>query len=138
MFSPKNQTHKRLDCIKKMDRFSTKYTEHKTVTNKLVRWEDSKATRIVRISVTDGNATDSSGDENEEPKIQHPRIKKHINEIRMTNCSDRAAEVAKKSSGQQVVKKKLKGSVLLSRREKVSWCETKAMGEVGSRDQRPL
>ncbi|KAJ6872954.1 pathogenesis-related genes transcriptional activator PTI6 [Populus alba x Populus x berolinensis] len=105
MFSPKNQTHKRLDCIKKMDRFSTKYTEHKTVTNKLVRWEDSKATRIVRISVTDGNATDSSGDENEEPKIQHPRIKKHINEIRMTNCSDRAAEVAKKSSGQQVVKK---------------------------------
>ncbi|KAH8488778.1 hypothetical protein Peur_059591 [Populus x canadensis] len=105
MFSPKNQTHRRLDCIKKMDRFSTKYTEHKTVINKLVRWEDSKATRIVRISVTDGNATDSSGDENEEPKIQHPRIKKHINEIRMTNCSDRAAEVAKKSSGQQVVKK---------------------------------
>ncbi|KAB5527171.1 hypothetical protein DKX38_021018 [Salix brachista] len=88
-----------------MDPFSTKYTEHKTVTNKLVRWEDSKATRIVRISVTDGNATDSSGDENEEPKIQHPRIKKHINEIRMKNCSDRAARDAAKSSRQQVVKK---------------------------------
>uniref|UniRef100_A0A6N2NDC8 AP2/ERF domain-containing protein n=1 Tax=Salix viminalis TaxID=40686 RepID=A0A6N2NDC8_SALVM len=51
-----------------MNRFSTKYTEHKTVTNKLVKWEDSKATRIVRISVTDDNATDSSGDENEESK----------------------------------------------------------------------
>ncbi|KAJ6320256.1 hypothetical protein OIU78_015611 [Salix suchowensis] len=121
-----------------MDPFSTKYTEHKTVTNKLVRWEDSKATRIVRISVTDGNATDSSGDENEEPKIQHPRIKKHINEIRMKNCSDRAARDAAKSSRQQVVKKNLKGSVLLSRREKVSWREAKAMGEMGSRDQRPL
>ncbi|CAK7348769.1 unnamed protein product [Dovyalis caffra] len=96
-----------------MDHFSTKYTEHKTVTNKLVNWEDSKATRIVRISVTDGNATDSSGDENEEPKSHHPRVKKHINEIRITNCakygSDRAAEDAKKSSKvvnrQQVVKK---------------------------------
>ncbi|XP_011023226.1 PREDICTED: ethylene-responsive transcription factor CRF5-like [Populus euphratica] len=93
-----------------MNRFSTKYTEHKTVTNKLVKWEDSKATRIVRISVTDGNATDSSGDEKEESKRHHPRVKKHINEIRITSCgSDRAAEDAKKSSKvvsrQQVVKK---------------------------------
>lgn len=113
------------------------------MTNKLVKWEDSKATRIVRISVTDGNATDSSGDEKEESKRHHPRVKKHINEIRITSCgSDRAAEDAKKSSKvvsrQQVVKKNFKGSVFLCRGEKVSWCETKAMGEVGSRDQRPL
>ncbi|KAJ6390602.1 hypothetical protein OIU77_024753 [Salix suchowensis] len=92
-----------------MNRFSTKYTEHKTVTNKLVKWEDSKATRIVRISVTDDNATDSSGDENEESKRDLPRVRKHINEIRITNSgSDRAAEDAKKSSKvvsrQQVVK----------------------------------
>ena len=97
------------DPIEKMNRFSTKYTEHKTVTNKLVKWEDSKATRIVRISVTDDNATDSSGDENEESKRHHPRVRKHINEIRITNCgSNRAAEDAKKSSKvvsrQQVVK----------------------------------
>ncbi|KAJ6729564.1 SHN SHINE DNA BINDING / TRANSCRIPTION FACTOR [Salix viminalis] len=82
-----------------MNHFSTKYTEHKTVTNKLVKWEDSKATRIVRISVTDDNATDSSGDENEESKRDLPRVRKHINEIRITNSgSDRAAEDARKSS----------------------------------------
>lgn len=67
------------------------------MTNKLVKWkkECSNWTRIVRISVTDGDATDSSGEENEGP-ITHHRVKKHINEIRIQDsakyayASDRA------------------------------------------------
>ncbi|GAB4844559.1 hypothetical protein Ancab_037941 [Ancistrocladus abbreviatus] len=37
--------------------------------------------RLVRISVTDADATDSSGDENE--PICRPRVKKHVHEIRI-------------------------------------------------------
>ncbi|KDP28525.1 hypothetical protein JCGZ_14296 [Jatropha curcas] len=70
---------------KKMNPSSVKYSEHKTVTNKLVKFNDSNATRIVRICVTDGDATDSSSDENEESRT-HQRVKKHINEIRIEDC----------------------------------------------------
>ncbi|KAJ8900488.1 hypothetical protein K2173_025265 [Erythroxylum novogranatense] len=79
-----------------MSSSSMKYTEHWNVTNKLVRCCDSKATRIVRISVTDGDATDSSADEGDEKMGHHRRVKKHVNEIRMEDCgkyvSDGASE----------------------------------------------
>ncbi|XVF33218.1 hypothetical protein REPUB_Repub17cG0149300 [Reevesia pubescens] len=73
--------------------FRVKCTEQRTVTNKLVKpsskWfpmeSKSKAPKIVRICVTDGDATDSSGDEREEEK--HRRVKRHINEIRIEDCS---------------------------------------------------
>ncbi|XP_050236084.1 ethylene-responsive transcription factor CRF4-like [Mercurialis annua] len=58
-----------------------KYTEYKTVTNKLVKPNSSQRRRIVRISVTDGDATDSSSDEYEQKSYQQ-RVKKHINEIK--------------------------------------------------------
>ncbi|EEF29727.1 Ethylene-responsive transcription factor, putative [Ricinus communis] len=73
---------------------SVKYTEYKTVTNKLVRANDSKGTRIVRISVTDGDATDSSSDENEQQQSlnhHHQRVKKHINEIKLEDCVEYAS-----------------------------------------------
>ncbi|XP_022759577.1 ethylene-responsive transcription factor CRF6-like [Durio zibethinus] len=70
-----------------------KYTEQRTVTNKLVKpssnWfsmeSKPKAPRIVRISVTDGDATDSSSDETEQER--HRRVKRHVNEIRIEDCS---------------------------------------------------
>ncbi|GKU96724.1 hypothetical protein SLEP1_g9928 [Rubroshorea leprosula] len=67
-----------------------KYTEHRTVTSKVVRpwsgWDsmDSgslKTPRIVRISVTDGDATDSSSDEDQE--LNQRVVKRHINEIKI-------------------------------------------------------
>ena len=73
--------------------FRVKYTEQRTVTNKLVKpsseWfsmeSKAKTPRIVRICVTDGDATDSSGDEGEQER--HQRVKRHINEIRIEDCS---------------------------------------------------
>ncbi|XVE77239.1 hypothetical protein DITRI_Ditri13aG0046100 [Diplodiscus trichospermus] len=71
-----------------------KYKEQRTVTNKLVKpsskWVsmESKAKappRIVRICVTDGDATDSSSDESEQER--HRRVKRHVNEIRIQDCS---------------------------------------------------
>ncbi|MBA0674895.1 hypothetical protein Goari_016464 [Gossypium aridum] len=44
-----------------------------------------KAPRIVRISVTDGDATDSSSDESEQER--HHTVKRHVSEIRIGDCS---------------------------------------------------
>ncbi|KAE8697259.1 Ubiquitin-conjugating enzyme 28 [Hibiscus syriacus] len=73
--------------------FPVKYTEQKTVTSKLVKpsskWfpmeSKAKAPKIVRICVTDEDATDSSSDECE--RSRHHRVKRHINEIRIEDCS---------------------------------------------------
>ncbi|XP_022770537.1 ethylene-responsive transcription factor CRF5-like [Durio zibethinus] len=73
--------------------FRVKYTERRTVTKKLVKpsskWfsmkSKAKAPRIVRICVTDGDATDSSSDESEQERRQ--RVKRHIKEIRIEDCS---------------------------------------------------
>lgn len=68
----------------------TKYTEHRTVTTKFVKTltkhspeSNVIAPKIVRISFTDGDATDSSGDEAEERIV----VKRTINEIRIEECS---------------------------------------------------
>ncbi|KAK8485211.1 hypothetical protein V6N12_038271 [Hibiscus sabdariffa] len=45
----------------------------------------SKAPKVVRIYVTDGDATDSSSDESE--KGRHQRVKRHVSEIRIQDCS---------------------------------------------------
>ncbi|GMI66791.1 cytokinin response factor 4 [Hibiscus trionum] len=79
--------------MKRTSLFPVKYTEQRTVTNKLVKpsskWfpmeSKAKAPKIVRICVTDGDATDSSGDECE--RAGHRRVKRHINEIRIQDCS---------------------------------------------------
>ncbi|KAE8699793.1 hypothetical protein F3Y22_tig00110570pilonHSYRG00218 [Hibiscus syriacus] len=73
--------------------FPVKYREQKTVTSKLVKpsskWfpteSKAKAPKIVRICVTDGDATDSSSDECE--GARHQRVKRHVNEIRIQDCS---------------------------------------------------
>ncbi|OMO64345.1 hypothetical protein CCACVL1_21836 [Corchorus capsularis] len=75
-----------------------KYTEERRVISKTVksRWfpmespspsqANAKVPKVVRISFTDGDATDSSSDECEQVK-HHQRVKRHINEIRIEDCS---------------------------------------------------
>ncbi|KAF8413283.1 hypothetical protein HHK36_001259 [Tetracentron sinense] len=78
-----------------------KYTEHRKVTKKLTRPSVSPkkvmgsrnpamltaaGPRVVRISVTDADATDSSSDE-EGDFIDRKRVKKYINEISIDACS---------------------------------------------------
>ncbi|KAL3622202.1 hypothetical protein CASFOL_033613 [Castilleja foliolosa] len=64
-----------------------KYSVHKTVTTKLIpppRLKNQTAAaqtpRLVRISVTDGDATESSGDECQNANVR--RVRKHVSEIR--------------------------------------------------------
>ncbi|KAF8379656.1 hypothetical protein HHK36_029100 [Tetracentron sinense] len=87
-----------------------KYTEHRNITKKLakppVKSKNDSASRnpeavlngnvprIVRISVTDADATDSSSDEEPEPISRH-RVKKYINEI----CIDVCSRVGENSNG---------------------------------------
>ncbi|KAL7183659.1 hypothetical protein ACSBR2_025945 [Camellia fascicularis] len=79
----------------------TKYTEHRTVTKKLTKppkkpsnsrkvpEHNSSGTRkLVRISVTDPNATDSSSDEEDE-LFSRQRVKRYVNEIQIeTVCKN--------------------------------------------------
>ncbi|KAK1589353.1 hypothetical protein Q3G72_033098 [Acer saccharum] len=73
----------------------TKYSEHRTITTKVVKSSSFQMTsKVVRISLTDSNATDSdsSSDENEGlcrslPSSYPIRVKKHINEIKIEDGS---------------------------------------------------
>lgn len=85
-----------------------KYTVHKTITTIYCNSPPPpknpcsyKTPRLVRISVTDCDATDSSNDETESEissKSSFRRVKKHVNEVRFERKSS--------SSGCNVVKKK--------------------------------
>ncbi|XP_044493565.1 ethylene-responsive transcription factor CRF5-like [Mangifera indica] len=63
----------------------TKYSEHRTITTKFVK-PSGIQTKVVRILVTDGDATDSSSGEDED-YFWSVRVKKHINEIKIEDCS---------------------------------------------------
>ncbi|KAI4326855.1 hypothetical protein L6164_019382 [Bauhinia variegata] len=65
-----------------------KYTEHLNHT-KLVRpAKEMKCPRVVRISVTDNDCTDSSSDEEaHETFTRHHRVRKFVNEITIDSCS---------------------------------------------------
>ncbi|XP_052186699.1 ethylene-responsive transcription factor CRF4-like [Diospyros lotus] len=80
--------------ISEMDRslsmsYPIKFTEHRTVTKKLTKLRNpsnglkhnSETPRVVRLSVTDPDATDSSSDEEEELFPRRKRVKKFVNEI---------------------------------------------------------
>lgn len=63
--------------------FGVKYSEHRSITNKLVQLSSpstSHTPKVVRISVRDDDATDSSGDE-DMPSCR-TRVVKHVSEIR--------------------------------------------------------
>ncbi|KAK3227988.1 hypothetical protein Dsin_007850 [Dipteronia sinensis] len=73
-----------------MDQSFVKYTEHCNHTKLIAPFStahlDMKP-RIVRISVTDGDATDSSSDEESEVYYRRPRVKRFINEISIESSS---------------------------------------------------
>nr|WFI63243.1 ERF-B5-2 protin [Morus alba] len=71
-----------------------KYTEHCNHTKLTEKFSKSTASpemagrpRIVRISVTDGDATDSSSDEEGEFCYSRHRVKRFVNEITIESCS---------------------------------------------------
>lgn len=60
-----------------------KYREQRSTTTTVVK-PSCSGTKVIRVSVTDGDATESSSDEDEE---RGARVKKQINEIRIVECS---------------------------------------------------
>ncbi|KAL6538416.1 hypothetical protein OROGR_012404 [Orobanche gracilis] len=75
-----------------------KYSVHKSITTKLFSPESKnprsispQTPRVLRISVTDGDATDSSSDEGENggggSKANYRRVKKHVIDVRMVRVS---------------------------------------------------
>ncbi|XP_058206098.1 ethylene-responsive transcription factor CRF4-like [Rhododendron vialii] len=75
--------------------FPVKFTEHKSLTKKLTkppkRPENHSGTpRVVRISVTDPDATDSSSDE-EDVLFGRQRVKKYVNEVRIETACNKSS-----------------------------------------------
>lgn len=97
-----------------------KYTEHRSVTKKLTRPSvtlkktlEGRKQRVMRISVTDADATDSSSDEEGESLFRRRRVKRYINEVSIeerkkvrenTNGRKRTAGVAEIPAGERSVK----------------------------------
>ncbi|KAI3771263.1 hypothetical protein L6452_02423 [Arctium lappa] len=86
-------------------RSAVKFSEHVVTTSKFVH-DKTPATsikqRIVRITLTDPYATDSSGDE-EEPVVK--RVKKHVSVIDFSTPSLSSAKEQRKRSGGSMEKK---------------------------------
>ncbi|CAN7014788.1 unnamed protein product [Brassica rapa subsp. trilocularis] len=88
-----------------MDFRPVKYTEHKKVIKKYTKKlpvEENKrknstgrdSARLVRVCVMDGDATDSSSDDEEEFMFPRRRVKRLINEIRVEPSSSSSGEVS--------------------------------------------
>ncbi|KAL5718854.1 hypothetical protein ACHQM5_011715 [Ranunculus cassubicifolius] len=109
-----------------------KYTEHINVTKKQYMKPSMKRNssdsnspscpRIVRFSVTDNNATDSSSDE-EDVFFPRHRVKKYINEINIEACS-RAV-----SNGGEEIESKATTGFLRSRSKKSGSNKRSKLGE---------
>ncbi|KAK9048461.1 hypothetical protein SSX86_032575 [Deinandra increscens subsp. villosa] len=100
-----------------MENPSVKFTEHKTRITMLCKSAGEKkksSGRVVRISVTDAYATDSSGDEDELVSSRR-RVKKLVNEVTINvatsgeDVGNRKAPVSRRKKGGDVgMKKRLK------------------------------
>ncbi|XP_062074508.1 ethylene-responsive transcription factor CRF2 [Humulus lupulus] len=101
-----------------------KFSEHKNHTKLSTQQQHNTKTaplpapemvrpRIVRISVTDGDATDSSSDEEEYNNRVHPfgrqRVKKFVNEITIESCSSETSAVWKSRSSRNSRKRPATG-----------------------------
>ncbi|XP_076895927.1 ethylene-responsive transcription factor CRF2-like [Bidens hawaiensis] len=92
---------------------SIKFTEHKTHVTISARDKFSGAGKVVRITVTDAYATDSSGDESEAFSSRR-RVKKFVSEVRINPSSGNddvtGGNVNRRKKGDVAVKKRLKVS----------------------------
>ncbi|KAL7254214.1 hypothetical protein ACSBR1_008585 [Camellia fascicularis] len=86
-----------------------KYTEHRSLTKKLTKPKVSDGRtgvpRLVRISVTDPDATDSSSDEEDE-LFSRQRIKKYVNEINIETACKTSVLIPHKKNKKKKKKKK--------------------------------
>ncbi|ESR52647.1 ethylene-responsive transcription factor CRF2 [Citrus sinensis] len=91
-----------------------KYTEHRKHTKLMTPFSTNgqeMKPRVVRISVTDGDATDSSSDEDCEV-YKRPRVKKFLSEIMIASSSSSSEiDVVSKSRISKCKKKKKSGKV---------------------------
>ena len=81
---------------------SVKFSEHRTVTivksSQLMKHDF----KVVRITVTDENATDSSsGEEDEESSESVLRVKKHVSEVRFGDCCSNQPRNGKPKSAER-------------------------------------
>lgn len=102
-----------------MDLWPVKYSENRHVTKKLVKPSNQKhrkthevlnfnGPRIVRISVTDPCATDSSSDDDDE-LFHRRRVKKYVNEIKLEPASkSHANAISSSSNGKKSLQQKKK------------------------------
>ncbi|WJX34141.1 hypothetical protein P8452_22279 [Trifolium repens] len=94
-----------------------KYTEHHTVTKKLITTTKKNNSnnnnnttinpRVVRVSFTDPDATDSSGDERETQPFFRNRTKRYINRIEIETTAKPTVN-RKRSAGEASVKRPVK------------------------------
>ncbi|KAI7742478.1 hypothetical protein M8C21_007639 [Ambrosia artemisiifolia] len=91
---------------------SVKFTEHKSHITMLTK--DDVSQRVVRISVTDAYATDSSGDE-DEGFVSRKRVKKFVNEVTINACPVNDDNIIINTNNNNIVKggrrKNVKGDV---------------------------
>ncbi|XP_076957492.1 ethylene-responsive transcription factor CRF1-like [Bidens hawaiensis] len=92
---------------------SIKFTEHKTHVTLSSGYKFSGTGKVVRITVTDEYATDSSGDESE-PLSGRRRVKKFVSEVKINPSSGdgdvTGGNVNRRKKGDVAVKKRLKVS----------------------------
>lgn len=75
---------------------SDKISEHRTVrVTELKRYQNSVIPRIVRVSVTDQDATDSSSEEESEGRLERRRVRRYVHEIHI-KCRDVRARGSQK------------------------------------------
>ncbi|XP_071695823.1 ethylene-responsive transcription factor CRF2-like [Rutidosis leptorrhynchoides] len=96
---------------------SVKITQHKTHTTMLQKSDQTNAvSKVVRITVTDEYATDSSGDESEMFTFRK-RVKKFVNEVTINACCDN--EVSVNSNGVRKGKSRRKNVEVKSDKKKL-------------------
>lgn len=85
---------------------SDKVSEHRTVTDTFTEFKrnrNSEIPRIVRVSVTDRDATDSSSDEETERRLKRRRVRRYVHEIHI-KCRDAKSHVSQKISQRDKLK----------------------------------
>lgn len=85
-----------------------KLTEHVITTNKLTIDSDHPTQKLIRITFTDADATDSSSDDEEEEVRHRRRVKRHVQEINLEPQSSPPPTTADKTVDVDRAERRLK------------------------------